>query len=74
MAMRKGIQHKLSTGEMEAVMRTEESLGKPGSKRTAIKTSGEDKTAVELFIAGIRGWESEVRRQVEGGYTLHGDD
>jgi hypothetical protein len=24
-------------------------------------------TAIELFIAGIRGWEAGLRRQLEGG-------
>ena len=39
--MRKGIQHKLSTGGMEAVMRTAKSLGIPGSGSTTVIISGE---------------------------------
>jgi len=26
-----------------------------------------DKTAIELFIAGVRGWEAPLRRQLEDG-------
>jgi dihydrodipicolinate synthase/N-acetylneuraminate lyase len=26
--------------------------------------SGEDRTAIELFIAGVRGWEGGLRRQI----------
>jgi hypothetical protein len=29
--------------------------------------SGEDRTPIELFIAGVRSWEAVLRRQVEGG-------
>ena len=28
------------------------------------KESGEDRTAIELFIKAIEGWEAEVRRQM----------
>jgi len=27
--------------------------------------SGEDRTAIELFIAGVRGWAGHVRRQLD---------
>jgi hypothetical protein len=27
-----------------------------------LKTSGEDRMAIELFIAELRGWDTEVRR------------
>jgi hypothetical protein len=27
-----------------------------------LKTSGEDRTAIELFIAGVRDWEAGLRR------------
>ena len=26
-----------------------------------------DKTAIELFVAGVRGWEAGVRRRVDDG-------
>jgi hypothetical protein len=26
-----------------------------------------DKTAIELFVTGIRGWEAELRRRLEDG-------
>lgn len=29
--------------------------------------SGEDRKPVELFIAGVRGWDADLRQQVEGG-------
>ena len=29
--------------------------------------SGEDRTPFELFIAGVRGWEAGLRRQIEDG-------
>jgi hypothetical protein len=32
-----------------------------------MKKSGEDRTAIELFIAGVQGWEVPLRRQMEGG-------
>jgi hypothetical protein len=32
-----------------------------------LKESGEDRTPIELFIAGVRGWEAPLRRQMEGG-------
>ena len=41
MAMRKGIQHKLSTGGMETVMRTAKRPGIPVSEPATNKTSGE---------------------------------
>lgn len=28
--------------------------------------SGEDRTPIELFIAGIRGWEADLRRHFPG--------
>jgi hypothetical protein len=27
----------------------------------------DDKTAIELFLAGVRGWEAEIRRRMEDG-------
>jgi hypothetical protein len=29
------------------------------------KTSGEDRTAIELFVAGVRGWEAAIRHRLE---------
>ena len=29
--------------------------------------SRDDKTAIELFLAGIRGWEAGLRRKLENG-------
>jgi len=31
------------------------------------KNSRSDKTPIELFLAGIRGWETGIRRQFEDG-------
>jgi hypothetical protein len=31
------------------------------------KESGEDRTPIELFIAGVRGWEGHLRRQLDDG-------
>jgi hypothetical protein len=31
------------------------------------QTSGEDRTAIELFIAGVRGWEGDIRRRLDDG-------
>jgi hypothetical protein len=28
---------------------------------------GEDRTAIELFIAGVRGWEADIRRRLDDG-------
>jgi hypothetical protein len=35
--------------------------------RAAKEASGEDRTAIELFVAGVRSWEVGLRQQVEGG-------
>jgi hypothetical protein len=32
-----------------------------------LKTSGEDRTAIELFIAGVRGWDTDLRQQIDEG-------
>jgi hypothetical protein len=32
--------------------------------------SGEDRTPIELFIAGVRGWEAGLRSQLENGKSL----
>lgn len=32
-----------------------------------VQSSRGDKTAIELFIAGIRGWEAGLRRRLENG-------
>jgi len=29
--------------------------------------SGEDRTPIELFIAGVRGWDINLRRQIDNG-------
>ena len=29
--------------------------------------NGEDRTAIELFIAGVRGWEADLRRRLHEG-------
>jgi len=34
-----------------------------------LKTSGEDRTPFELFIAGVRGWEADLRRYFPGKST-----
>jgi hypothetical protein len=31
-----------------------------------VSSSRGDKTAIELFVAGIRGWEAGLRRRVDG--------
>jgi hypothetical protein len=37
-------------------------------KRRAVETlSRDDKTAIELFLAGIWGWEAGLRRKLENG-------
>jgi hypothetical protein len=46
---------------------TERRNGGRDSKGRLIKPSGEDRTAIELFIAGVRGWEGHLRRQLEDG-------
>ena len=35
-----------------------------------ILTSREDRTPIELFIAGVRGWEVGLRSQFENGTSL----
>jgi len=32
-----------------------------------LKTSGEDRTTIELFIAGVRGWDIDQRRRIDEG-------
>jgi hypothetical protein len=32
-----------------------------------LKESGEDRTPIELFIAGVRGWEVGLRRRLDDG-------
>lgn len=36
------------------------------------KNSRGDKTAIELFLAGIRGWEAELRRRLDDGKSRQG--
>ena len=36
-------------------------------ERCRLKESGEDRTAIELFIAGVRGWEADVLRRSDDG-------
>jgi hypothetical protein len=43
-----------------------ESLISQGSLVVQAALSGVDRTAIELFIAGVRGWEVGLRRHVEG--------
>lgn len=38
-----------------------------GVTSTPCPESGEDRTPFELFIAGVRGWEAGLRRQIEDG-------
>jgi hypothetical protein len=38
---------------------------KCSSKGGSKESSGEDRTAIELFIAGVRGWEAELRQFVD---------
>jgi hypothetical protein len=33
-----------------------------------LKNSRGDKTAIELFVAGVRGWEAGLRRRMEDGW------
>ena len=37
-----------------------------------LRTSRDNKTAIELFLAGLRGWEGGIRRRFGDG-TLHSD-
>jgi len=34
-------------------------------RRAALFSSRDDKTAIELFLAGIQGWEAGLRRRVD---------
>jgi hypothetical protein len=34
-----------------------------------LKESGEDRTPIELFIAGVRDWEADLRRYFPGKST-----
>jgi hypothetical protein len=36
-------------------------------RRAVVFSSRGDKTAIELFIAGVRGWEAGLRRQMDDG-------
>jgi hypothetical protein len=40
-------------------------------ERRFLKTSGEDRTPIELFIAGVRGREAELRRFFPGKSDDH---
>ena len=35
-------------------------------------SSGEDRTPFELFIAGVRGWEADLRRRLDEGKSKPG--
>jgi hypothetical protein len=37
------------------------------AERLEIKNSRGDKTAIELFVAGVRHWEAGVRRRLDDG-------
>lgn len=37
-------------------------VGTIPSKGGFSKSSGEDRTAIELVVAGVRGWDNELRR------------
>jgi hypothetical protein len=38
-----------------------------GQAVVPLKRHRGDKTAIELFLAGVRGWEGHVRRQLDDG-------
>ncbi len=40
-----------------------------GLAKTQGLGSGEDRTPIELFIAGVRGWEADLRRHFPGKST-----
>jgi hypothetical protein len=47
--------------KIESTVRTRKWLEITGNSQDQ-KPSGEDRTAIELFIAGVRGWKSELQR------------